>query len=304
MKSFILLPFAFIMNVWPGELLAQTKMTLTLDGKESDVLGYSFEPSTGISKEISIFGPMQNAATTLEMDFLAGKRIPVISIRITEANTETITINLMGVSILAFKQHISTYSNGSFTVSPGGNMNIEIKCKFENTGIQYSLSEKVNDKSGTPGINTSNNTNDSTNNKKWEIKANPSLKGATGRLLLNLPADAECFIYIYAYGDKKQLYGTSKDRVFSLMPGLYDILISSASLQEVAIQKGMDTRIRAGILNISSSTAWELYDETGKVRITGASKASKIGLPVGNYQLKMAGAFQSVMIKDEETAEY
>jgi len=151
MKSLKLLIFAGSFTFWTGQLLSQTKMILTLDGKESDLFGYSLDPSSGSSKEITMFGPMQNAGQDLQFDFVSGKLVPAVDITITDAVTGTSAITLKNVTVLSVKQFISSYSNGGFTVSPGGNVNTEVKCKYEK--IEISNSAATN--SGKPGnVNT------------------------------------------------------------------------------------------------------------------------------------------------------
>jgi hypothetical protein len=139
--------------------------------------------------------------------------------------------------------------------------------------------------------------------KSWEMKAN-TIPGTTGRILITLPADIECVGYIYTHGKNERLKTFSKDRVFLLIPGVYDLRVSSEIVQdEINVQKGMDTRIHAGILNVVTPAAWNLFDESKKIRITGATGSKKIGLPTGTYQLKINGTFLPVIIKDGETVE-
>lgn len=124
---------------------------------------------------------------------------------------------------------------------------------------------------------------------------------STGKVQLDLPADVQCFIYIYDHGTNKQIAGTSKDRIFYMAPGVYDIKVSSVKMEEITVQKGMDTKILAGSLDITSPSSWQLFDESKKISITGSSKPEKIGLPVGNYNVKINGSFLPVTIKDGET---
>lgn len=123
---------------------------------------------------------------------------------------------------------------------------------------------------------------------------------STGKVHLDLPKDDQCFIFIYEHGTNKEIKGTSKDRIFYMAPGVYDIKVSSVKMEEITVMKGMDTKILAGSLNITSPSSWQLFDESKKIRITGSSKPGKIGLPVGNYNVKINGSFLPIVIKDGE----
>lgn len=287
MKSIILLLFAFSLNICSNEVLAQTKMILTMDGKESDIFGYAMSAATGSGspQEMSVFGPMQNSASAFMQSYMSGQLIPSFSIAVTDAVTGTTTIKLTGVIIESLKQYTSTYTNGSFTISPSGNVNTEVLCKFQKLYYQT-------------GTSTNNNEASSV------TKSNPLLQGTTGRVFLDLPVDVECFIFIYGHNSNKEIAGASKDRTFYLAPGDYDIKVSSVKLEQIVVEKGKDTKIPAGVLNITSQSAWALFDANKKTRITGASKPGKIGLPAGNYQLQLGGSFQPVVIKDGETMNF
>ena len=184
-----------------------------------------------------------------------------------------------------------------FELSSNGSLNIEAICDFQNSQIDYKTDGNAGEKIIQPAVSIKNP-------EKLEMKPDSSLKGSTGKVFLDLPADVECVIYIYNAGTNKEIVGTTKDRSFFLAPGKYDVKVSSVKMEEIEVQKGMDTRIKAGTINISSPTAWALYDETKKIRITGSSGAKKIGLPVGSYQLQTSGSFHPVTINDGETVNF
>ena len=74
---------------------------------------------------------------------------------------------------------------------------MEVKCKFEKFVIRVNAPENISTRENTNGLIRPTE-------EKWEMKPNAALQGATGRLLLDLPADVECFIYIYGQADKKR----------------------------------------------------------------------------------------------------
>ena len=146
--------------------------------------------------------------------------------------------------------------------------------------------------------------NNSINNKQWVITQNLLAKGATGRLFLNLPTDAECVITISQPVTEKQVFYSIHEHSFSFVPGTYDIQISGSKVKDVPVQKGMDTRVKAGILNVVASGIWTLYDEKRERQVYYSNTAKKIVLPVGTYQLEITGTMQQVIIKDGETVDF
>ncbi len=300
MKSTIKCSSLFLLIFFYEFAIGQSKMVLMLNNKQSMIYGYTMgDPSSGNSKIIDLFGAMENANVPLTLSQQSGNPISEMDIIITDpASNSTQTIKLSGVMVRQIKNYTSNYSNGMFELSSSGALNMEAICDFQKSELIYKNDGNTGNKiKETPALK--DNTLE-----KLETKPNSSLKGSTGRVYLDLPADVECVIFIYNAGTNKEITGTTRDRQFYLAPGKYDVDVSSVKMEEIEVQKGMDTRIKAGILNVSSPPAWALYDETKKIRITGASKSQKIGLPVGNYQLQMSGSFQPVTIKDGETVNF
>jgi hypothetical protein len=66
----------------------------------------------------------------------------------------------------------------------------------------------------------------------------------------------------------------------------------------------MDTRIKAGTLNVVASGTWTLYDEKKDRQVYYSVKAKKIGLPIGTYQMDINGTMQQVVINDGETVDF
>ena len=142
------------------------------------------------------------------------------------------------------------------------------------------------------------------NDKPWEIKPNLAARGATGRLFINIPKDAECVITISQPVTERQVVYSISDRSFSLIPGTYDVTVSGKKTKEVIVQKGMDTRIKGGVLNVVATGTWTLYDEKKDRQVYYSVSPKKIGLPVGTYQLEINGTMQQVIIKDGETVDF
>lgn len=286
-----------------GQMAAQNKMTLTTNNKTGDIFGYTMNSGTPNSSgpaspsgTVDLFGPMQNVNLEFSKALAVGQPIPEVDINISDQNLTSVeTIKLKSFSVIQVKEYTSTYTNGMFQLSSPANLNMEITGSYSSIQIYYNDQTKgVGDKIKAPMNKL----------EKYEMNPDSSLTGSTGRVYLDLSANVECVIFIYNAGTNKEIAGTTKDRQFFLAPGRYDIKISSVKMEQIEVQKGMDTRIKAGILNVSSPTAWALYDENKKIRIIGSSGAKKIGLPVGNYQLQTSGSFHPVTIKDGETVNF
>ena len=142
------------------------------------------------------------------------------------------------------------------------------------------------------------------NDKPWEIKPNLAARGATGRLFINIPKDAECVITISQPVTERQVVYSISDRSFSLVPGTYDVTVSGKKTKDVIVQKGMETRIKGGALNVVATGTWTLYDEKKDRQVYYSVSPKKIGLPVGTYQLEINGTMQEIKIKDGETVEF
>lgn len=147
-------------------------------------------------------------------------------------------------------------------------------------------------------------TNDSNNDKQWVITQNPTTKGATGKLFLNILKEAESVITISQPVTERQVSYTLNEHAFSLVPGTYDVTLSGSKVKDVPVQKGMDTRIKAGILNVVATGIWTLYDEKKDRQVYYSISAKKIGLPIGTYQMEINGTMQEVVIRDGETVDF
>jgi hypothetical protein len=143
--------------------------------------------------------------------------------------------------------------------------------------------------------------------KKWEIKQNVSIKNLTGKIFIKIPKDIECIISISEPNTGKEVYysgALTNERIFSLTPGTFDVKIFGSTIKNVPVQKGMETRVKAGILNFVTSEIWTLYDEKKGKQIYFSTSAKKIGLPIGIYQIEKNGKTEQIQIKDGEILQF
>ena len=143
-----------------------------------------------------------------------------------------------------------------------------------------------------------------TNSSGYEITDNPSIKGATGKICVRLPDDAVYVIGVYTATDNKYLNVFTKGENIRLLPGVYKITLSSVGVPDVEVKKGGETRLKAGVLNLTSALICKLYDQTENTYFDVLQGPKKIGLPEGTYKIDLNGQFQEITIKDGEVTDF
>ncbi|HEY0356476.1 MAG TPA: hypothetical protein VGC29_09745 [Flavisolibacter sp.] len=157
---------------------------------------------------------------------------------------------------------------------------------------------------GYPIENSDNGTEEKASDK-WVI-SNASMKGVLGRLNLDFPKDVEWDVDIKHTDGKFITNRSSASRhgSYDMAPGHYNFRLNTVTVENVPIEKGKQTRLKAGYLQVVSEGDWDLYDDSKRKFLTSGNKPTKMALPVGSYQLKLGGQFYPVVIKDKETVEY
>ncbi len=156
---------------------------MTVNGKQDDILGYTMDPDgTGNKQSIILLGPMLNLTGVLQMSYKAGTPINTVLISITDSNPLDITtITLTEATVYAIKTYMSTYSNGIFNISSPGNINTELKCKFQKIEIKKGATNSVATK------DFSNPIFDAKTTQPWEIHPDAAIKGVGGEISMQIP---------------------------------------------------------------------------------------------------------------------
>ena len=142
--------------------------------------------------------------------------------------------------------------------------------------------------------------------EKWVITPTGA-KGATGSVSITLPEGVEWHLDIKSSDDKA--LGKWDDRwnnkkTINLIPGEYNIFFTYIPVLGVPIQKGMNTRLKAGLLNVVTAGQWQIWnEEKTKVHVV-YYKPSKIGLPIGRYNIQYNGQYIAIEIKEGEVTEF
>ena len=160
----------------------------------------------------------------------------------------------------------------------------------------------------TDGNNNNNNNNNdaTTTTDKWVITPVATMRGAMGRLSTQFPEGVVWSVDIRSGEDKFLTNRSSASKhgtTHELPPGTYNFKLNTVPVQGVPIEKGKETRLKYGILNIVSNGNWHIYDSTQKKYYTSGTKPKRLAIPVGSYQLKFGGAFMTVVVKDGEEVE-
>jgi len=195
----------------------------------------------------------------------------------------------------------------TFTLSQGVNIN-------NNLAVMQSGAGATSAQKGVYAFNikdsaaiASNKISGENDTEKWVITPNPDLKGAMGRITIRTPEKSVYSLTVFKAGTNEKSDYRYIGKAFLLLPGQYDTRWWNNSkwrLSGVPVQRGMDTRIRAGMLNINlSGTKWVIYDETKTIVIEQGYSVWQVGLPVGKYYVKVNNDFVQVVIKDGEVTE-
>jgi hypothetical protein len=144
--------------------------------------------------------------------------------------------------------------------------------------------------------------NDNTN-AKWVIEKTDE-KSDNGKLFVTLPEGTTCDVTIYAAGSDTIVSNTMMQQNFPLPPGSYDLQINHVKVTGVPVEKGNNTRLKAGVLRISKVTSWTLYDVLKENVLINSLTSGSWGLPVGKYVLTMLEEDRSIEIRDGKTVKY
>jgi|GEM_PF-6051693 len=146
--------------------------------------------------------------------------------------------------------------------------------------------------------NTMSNTSGT---EKWTSKTVNGLAKNSGRLNLVFPKDVEWDVDIYTTANKFVVNRSSVNKLVSypLAAGKYNLKLNTVKVDNLLIEAGKETRIKAGILNITIAGPWELRTEDDKF-LTSGNKPKKLALPVGRYVLKEGKDLRLIEMTDQQ----
>ncbi|HYC38969.1 MAG TPA: hypothetical protein VEB63_00660 [Chitinophagaceae bacterium] len=142
--------------------------------------------------------------------------------------------------------------------------------------------------------------------ERWIQTANGRIKGEVGRINMSFPPDAEWSIDFYSAGNKfvGNRSKAGKKQYEDFPPGKYLLKLNSIPVENVGIEKGKETKLKVGFLELVSPGDWELYSESKQKYYTSGNKPAKLALPVGNYVLDFGDRDFSVQIRERVTVRF
>ena len=143
--------------------------------------------------------------------------------------------------------------------------------------------------------------------RRWEIKPGKDLQGAKGRLVVDFHDEvpmAHMLVKIYSKDGGDPL--SDRKRKFDLLSGTYDVVVAGKRVAGVPIQSGQETRLLMGLLRVvyKGMDRTEVYDEDKKTLLVKDYGTLRLGLPIGQYWVKMAGRMVEIEIKDGQVVAF
>jgi hypothetical protein len=134
---------------------------------------------------------------------------------------------------------------------------------------------------------------------------NAALKGRFGRLVVAFPAPAVpkgTRVAVFKAGKEVQAgYGNQS---WELLSGVYEVKISDKTVSNVTIKAGHDTNVKVGVLRISASKQTRAAVLEGGKEIAGGYGNQIIGLPIGSFEVSVAGQTEAVMITEGKITDF
>ncbi len=144
--------------------------------------------------------------------------------------------------------------------------------------------------------------------EKWEITPVKGLKKGMGLLNLvfadsviwsvDIYSGSNKFIANHSIMDRRNAADTRK--YYEMTPDICHFKLNTVLVENVPIEAGKETRLRTGVLDITTAGNWELRTEAKKFLTTG-NKTKKMALPIGKYQLSEGGSPRLVEVIEQET---
>ena len=141
------------------------------------------------------------------------------------------------------------------------------------------------------------------------IVANAELK-SLGRVVVKFPEGSQAggtYSAIFKGDDRKNRIADKHGGIGAdLIPGQYDVEISGRRVPGVAVHAGHDTKIRVGVLRVQagSGTYVQVFQRVGKDRLVDFHGSKDVGLPIGEYDVEVAGQRAPIIIKEDTITDF
>lgn len=141
------------------------------------------------------------------------------------------------------------------------------------------------------------------------IAPNAELK-SLGRIVVAFPKGSKAGgtrIDIFRTEDDKKLITYDHGRIAAdLVPGGYVVAVTNERVKGVEVRAGHDTKIRVGVLRVHAGpgTRVDIFERGAKDLLTYFHGSHDTGLPIGQYDVEVAGQRAPVTIKEDAITEF
>jgi hypothetical protein len=144
---------------------------------------------------------------------------------------------------------------------------------------------------------------------RWVIKPNPKLPKQLGRIAVAFPPGVNVsgtVVQVFAPGSRTALHSGVASQSQTISPGTYDVVIQNVRIAGVPVRSANDTTIRVGALHVSggNQTRFFVLSEDQKQQFVNSYGNATIGLPVGNYVLKIDNRLKPITIGDGQVTNF
>jgi hypothetical protein len=168
------------------------------------------------------------------------------------------------------------------------------------TAIECIL-EEDDDDSDSPGLSLPNF---ATAGSCCKTVPNGSLTGRLGRIVVAFPRSAEptgTRISVHQNGAEVQAeYGSHS---FELLPGTYEVNVGGKNVSEVTVEAGHDTTIRVGVLRVAGEPSRRAAVLEQGRELAGGYGGQLIGLPIGTFDVQIAGRTTQLTVGEGEISD-
>ncbi len=129
--------------------------------------------------------------------------------------------------------------------------------------------------------------------------ANAALKGRLGRVVVAFPDGAvPKNTRVDVLKDGKVVQSGHGNKAWELLSGPYEVSISGKRVPNVTVKPGHDTTVKVGVLRISAAKETRVDVLDGGKKLTEGYGDQVIGLPLGSYDIQIAGQTERVTISE------
>jgi hypothetical protein len=137
------------------------------------------------------------------------------------------------------------------------------------------------------------------------VTPNPSQKGRLARLVVAFPMGATPKgTRVAVLKDGKELRSGYGNQQWELLSGIYEVVISGKHVPNGPLKAGHDTNVKVGVLKISAAKETRIEILDGGTEISSGYGDQLIGLPVGSFNVLIAGQSAPVTNSEGETTDF